>query len=55
MNKEVMFSSATVNWSTPQQFFDQYNQKYYFTLDVCALPENAKCFVYFTPDDDGLK
>ena len=50
-----MFSSATVNWSTPQKFFDQYNQKYHFTLDVCALPENAKCPVYFTPDDDGLK
>jgi len=55
MNTEVMFSSATVNWSTPQQFFDRYNQKYQFTLDVCALPENAKCPVYFTPDDDGLK
>jgi phage N-6-adenine-methyltransferase len=55
MNTEVMFSSATVNWSTPQKFFDQYNQKYHFTLDVCALPENAKCSVYFTPDDDGLK
>ena len=55
MNTEVMFSSATVNWSTPQKFFDQYNQKYQFTLDVCALPENAKCPVYFTPDDDGLK
>jgi phage N-6-adenine-methyltransferase len=55
MYTEVMFSSATVNWSTPQKFFDQYNQKYQFTLDVCALPENAKCPVYFTPDDDGLK
>jgi site-specific DNA-methyltransferase (adenine-specific) len=55
MKTEVMFSSATVNWSTPQKFFDQYNQKYHFNLDVCALPENAKCPVYFTPDDDGLK
>jgi phage N-6-adenine-methyltransferase len=55
MNTEVMFSSAIVIWSTPQRFFDQYNQKYQFTLDVCALPENAKCPVYFTPDDDGLK
>ena len=49
-----MFSSATVNWSTPQWFFDQYNQQYNFTLDVCALPENAKCLEYFTPDDNGL-
>ena len=54
MNTEVMFSSASVNWSTPQWFFDQYNQQYNFTLDVCALPENAKCLEYFTPDDNGL-
>jgi hypothetical protein len=32
-----MFLSATVNWSTPQKFFDQYNQKCQFNLDVCAL------------------
>jgi phage N-6-adenine-methyltransferase len=55
MNTEVMFSTAIVNWSTPQQFFDRYNKKYQFNLDVCALPENAKCPVYFTPDEDGLK
>ena len=43
MNTEVMFSAATVNWSTPHKFFNQYNQTYHFTLDVWALPENAKC------------
>jgi phage N-6-adenine-methyltransferase len=26
-----------------------------FDLDVCALPENAKCKKYFTPEIDGLK
>ncbi len=26
-----------------------------FDLDVCALPENAKCSRFFTPNDDGLK
>ena len=25
-----------------------------FSLDVCALPENAKCKNYYTPKDDGL-
>jgi len=54
MNTEVMFSSASVNWSTPHWFFDQYNQHYNFTLDVCALPENSKCPVYFTPEINGL-
>lgn len=24
-------------------------------LDVCALPENAKCKRFFTPEMDGLK
>lgn len=51
----VHFSSATDLWATPQDFFDQMNAKFGFTLDVCALPENAKCPRYFTPEDDGLK
>ena len=50
----VHFSSATDLWATPQAFFDAFNNIYNFTLDVCALPTNAKCDQYFTPDDDGL-
>lgn len=50
----VHFSSKTDLWSTPQEFFDRYNAKYGFTLDVCATPENAKCQDYFTEADDGL-
>lgn len=42
-------------WSTPQDLFDQLNYIHKFTLDVCALPENAKCARFFTPTDDGLK
>lgn len=51
----VHFSSKTDMWATPQDLFDKLHAKYGFTLDVCALPENAKCARYFTPDDDGLK
>lgn len=54
MNKDVMFSSKTDLWSTPQDFFDKLNDEFHFTLDVCAMPENAKCEKYYTPDDDGL-
>jgi phage N-6-adenine-methyltransferase len=50
----VHFSSKTDMWATPQDFFDRYNAKYKFTLDVCASPENAKCANYFTEQDDGL-
>lgn len=51
----VHFSSATDLWSTPQDFFDKLNAAYGFTLDACALPENAKCERYYTREQDGLK
>ncbi len=50
----VHFSSKTDLWATPQYFFDALNAEFSFTLDVCALPENAKCERYFTPEEDGL-
>ena len=54
MNTEVMFSSKTDLWETPQDLFDKYDAIYHFETDVCALPENAKCEKYYTPEDDGL-
>lgn len=40
---------------TPQCFFDKLSSIFNFTLDVCALPENAKCENYYTPTDNGLE
>lgn len=54
MNTEVMFSSKTDLWETPQEFFDRLNDEFQFEIDVCALPENAKCNRYYTPEMDGL-
>ena len=54
MNTEVMFSSKTDMWATPQEFFDKLNNEFHFTLDVCATPENAKCDKFYTEQDDGL-
>ena len=54
MNTDVMFSTKTDLWATPQDFFDNLNQEFDFNLDVCALPENAKCKNYYTPEVDGL-
>lgn len=51
----VHFSSQTDLWATPQYVFDELNTEFGFTLDPCALPENAKCALYFTPEIDGLK
>ena len=50
-----LMSSNSDCWETPQELFDELNQKYNFDVDVCALPENAKCTNYFTPEIDGLK
>lgn len=54
MNTDVMFSSKTDLWETPQEFFDALNDEFGFDIDVCALPENAKCDQYYTPEQDGL-
>ena len=54
MNK-VMFSSKVTSWETPQAFYDKLNKVFRFELDVCALPENAKCGSYYTPDSNGLE
>ena len=54
MNKEVMFSSKSDQWATPQDFFDKLNEEFCFTLDPCADAENHKVENYFTADDNGL-
>lgn len=55
MKNDVMFSSASDQWATPQEFFDQLNDEFHFTLDVCADETNHKCEKYFTKEQDGLK
>jgi phage N-6-adenine-methyltransferase len=54
MNTELHFSSKTDDWATPQDFFDNLNKTFNFTLDPCASHENHKCAKYYTKDDDGL-
>lgn len=51
----AMFSSKTDLWETPQWLFDKLDAEFGFDIDVCALPENAKCAKFFSPVDDGLK
>ena len=54
-NRDVMFSTGFDEWETPKEIFDYFNDRFYFTLDVCATPENAKCERYFTKKQNGLK
>lgn len=55
LNRQTFFSSATDNWETPQELFDEFDREFHFDLDVCATPENAKCHAFYTPHMDGLK
>ena len=52
--KNVHFSSKTNEWATPQDFFDELNKEFNFTLDPCATVKTAKCSKFYTKEDDGL-
>lgn len=54
MNTEVMFSSATDEWATPQDLFDELDSEFRFELDVCANESNHKRDKYYTKEQDGL-
>lgn len=54
MNNELMFSSKDETWTTPQDFFNELNSEFNFTLDPCCLPNTAKCKKYYTPKENGL-
>jgi phage N-6-adenine-methyltransferase len=51
---KVYFRSLTVEWETPQAFFDALDAEFHFTLDVAADASNAKCARYLTREDDAL-
>jgi|RhiMetdeSRZDD1v2_1073273.scaffolds.fasta_scaffold548373_1 phage N-6-adenine-methyltransferase len=51
---KVYHRSLTMEWGTPQAFFDQLHAEFGFTLDVAAHADNAKCARYFTEANDGL-
>lgn len=46
--------SRADDWETPADLFAKLDAEFGFTIDVAATAENAKCPLFFTPDDDGL-
>ncbi len=54
MNTELMFSSKSDEWATPNDFFEELNKEFDFDLDPCCTEENKKCDNHFTIEDDGL-
>jgi len=55
MLNKALFTSNPEEWETPQDFFDELNKEFNFTLDPCANHHNAKCGMYFTRQEDGLE
>jgi phage N-6-adenine-methyltransferase len=54
MQNELMFSSANQAWATRWEDFNKWNNRFNFTLDVCAGFGDQKCENFFTPADNGL-
>jgi phage N-6-adenine-methyltransferase len=50
-----MAANRNVDYGTPQWLFDQLDAEFHFTIDACALPHNAKCNRYWSPEQDGLR
>lgn len=48
------YTSDADDWGTPQKFFDDLDQEFGFTLDVCANEFNFKVANYFDREQDGL-
>ena len=54
--QDTMFSSKSLEWATPQHFFDQLEEQFgEFTLDPCANESNYKVRNRFTTKDNGLE
>lgn len=50
MNSALMFSKASDEWSTPQDFWDALNAEFSFDVDAAASNDNKKCRAYFGLD-----
>lgn len=52
---DALLSSKNLDWCTPQDFFNELDAEFHFTLDAAATDKSAKCSKYYTPETDGLK
>lgn len=50
----VLYTSSKEDWSTPDQIYHELDYVYGFKLDAAASPENAKCWNYYTKEQDAL-
>lgn len=52
---EVLHSTGTNTWKTPQEFYDRINKEFHFNLDPTCTLSSRKCGMYITPEQDCLK
>lgn len=50
----VLFSSSSTEWVTPQYLFDYLNRIFNFEVDAAATKENTKCPIFFDKETNGL-
>lgn len=53
--RELMHSSENMEEETPQDFFDQLNSEFKFTIDLAANKKNAKCKRYLDEKANALE
>lgn len=51
---EVLYSSKSDEWATPQNIYDRLDEEFHFDLDPCSTEENHKCKEYYTSKENGL-
>jgi phage N-6-adenine-methyltransferase len=52
---KTKFKSTSQEWETPDELFDELNNIYHFTRDVCASPANTKCEKFWSESDSCLE
>ena len=53
--RDVVHSSTSDEWETPEWLFDYFDNKYNFGLDAAASDKNRLCTKWFTEEDNALK
>jgi phage N-6-adenine-methyltransferase len=51
--RELMFSSARKDWTTPRDFYAELDAEFHFELDAAASDENHLAPCYYTEDSGG--
>ena len=47
-------SSASSEWTTPRDLFDELDAEFHFDLDAASTDANALCTRHYTKESDGL-